>query len=188
MKCIHCGADIEENKEVCEYCGKSQNSVSESNAVENIQEQQSYGKMPTYNGSVAYGEINNVKNKAIFILLLISLAACIGACFLPYFNIEGYTFNYVYTDLLGNVDIKDGIFIVVLSALSIIFLITKKRIPILIFQLLGLFVFVFDFIHDSNEIGDLSNYYSIGFYLVFVFLVISVVLSLIRVIMKKKMY
>lgn len=184
MKCIHCGADIEENKKICEYCGRSQESVSENIAVE----QQPYGNVPAYNGPVAYSDVNTGKNKIIFILLLITLAACIGACFLPYISIQGYSVNYVYTDLLGKVDIKDGIFIVIFSGVSFLLLLFKKRIPILIFQSLGLLVFILDFINDSNEIGNLSDYYGVGFYLVCIFLIISIVLSLIRVIMKKKMY
>ena len=98
------------------------------------------------------------------------------------------TIEDILEDAKGKVDIKDGIFIVIFSGLSILLLLFKKRIPILIFQSLGLLVFILDFINDSNEIGNLSDYYGIGFYLVCIFLIISIVLSLMRVIMKKKMY
>ena len=183
MKCIYCNADLEEGKNKCEYCGKVQGeTVEEVKNVESVVEQN--------NNSQSYPEQVNVeqhgKNKVIWILLLLSIGICIGACFLPYFSILGYNQNYISS----GEKLLDGIFIVAFGAVAILLLLLKKRMPILVLQLLSSSVFFYDYLNakEKDTYGVLGSIYGAGFYILFIFLIISVGLALVRVIKKDKFY
>lgn len=144
--------------------------------------------------AIQYANNEAKKNPVIYIILLVCLALCMGACFLPYASIEGFTFNYVYSEeaasLSGNSGLKDGLFILIFCGISIItLLIKKRRIPPLVCTILSYAVFMYDYINDNSSIQVIrvSDYYSVGFYLVLVFLTISLVLSIVRMVLKNKL-
>ena len=186
MKCIYCNADLAEGQNKCEYCGKVQgeNAV-ETNNVEPVVEQNN--PVPEYNNQPSYPEYDNKgQNKVIWILLLISIGICIGACFLPYFSVLGYNQNYVYS----GEKVLDGVFVVAFGAVAILLLLFKKRIPVLIFQILSCLVFFYDYFNAKQDdiYGLFGSLYGVGFYLLLIFIIISVGLALVRVIKKDKFY
>lgn len=168
MKCIYCTADIPDGSTVCEYCGKNQ-------TEEKVEHQIAHN-----NEEKQYTPIIVKQNPTILILLLISIIVCGIACFLPYFSLLGVTQNYV----LSGDKICDGIFILGFGVLSIVLMFMKKRIPVVIFQALSCAVFFYDYYHQKQSIySDLmSRMYGVGFYLLFIFLIISLILSIIRLI------
>ena len=118
-------------------------------------------------------------------------------CFLPYLSFDDYSMNYVYTksSLSTGINLKDGIFVLIFGFISLLTLfIGKKKIPPLVFQSLSFGVFLYDYFDTKNNtiISTLNKYldskirFDIGFYLLFVFLIISVILSIIRVVKKDK--
>ena len=125
------------------------------------------------------------KNNIIYILLLISIAICMIACFLPYVDILGIKQNYI-SGLDG--DVLDGIFVLIFGGVAIVTLFFKKRLPALIMQLLSGAVFFYDYFKqlDSPSYKLVSHFYGYGFYILFIFLIVSIVLALIRVVNKKK--
>ncbi len=200
-RCSFCNAELEDNQTKCDYCGKEQiynqmidlrQTVNDNNQIYNYQgNQESYQKQENQD--------NYKKDKKILILLIISIILCIGACFLPFISIGDFSMNYVFTEkvdgLSNKIDIKDGILIIIFEVITLLTLLKgKKRAPALIFQLLSLGVFAFDYFDLKNKlfykvlkvVYD-GNIYGIGFYLVLVFLIISTILSLIRII-KKDIY
>jgi hypothetical protein len=128
-------------------------------------------------------DVDTGRNKVVFYLLLLFVIGSIACCFLPYVKISGFEMNYVYTDILGTVELKDGLLVVIFCGISLLLLLFKLRIPILVFQALSLGVFALDYFNDKDTAGD---FYAIGFYLVFVCLLVSFVLSLIRLIGGKR--
>lgn len=183
MKCNYCTAQIEDGSTKCSYCGKEQpqQTVEEQTINQNI-DQNNY--VPQYN---YYPEkVETKKSKGIYKALFISIAICMIACFLPFWGTEGVYINYTYNS--GKV--ADGILLIILGILSFIFLGFKKRIPILICQILSAAVFFYDYMHLKNSIlikyfGNYVDFdYGIGFYLIFIFSIVSVILSLIRMIKK----
>ena len=123
-------------------------------------------------------------NNTIYIALIIIIIGCILSCFLPYISVGSSSINYVYNESFNGIRIKDGAFVVALCFFSLILLIMKKRIPVFIFQLLSLGIFVIDYFNDKDMISLLGQIapikYGIGFYLVLIFAIASVVLSFIR--------
>ena len=190
-KCIFCTAELEDNQTRCDYCGKEQDGNQSYNIAQEIKNN---NEIYNYQDNLD----DNKKNKVIRILLIISIILCCGACFLPYISIEGLSMNYVFfekkTMLSSEIDLKDGVFVIIFGIISILtLLIGKKRIPPLIFQLLSLGVFALDYFDMNGNVyyklvKELYNgsIFGIGFYLVLIFLIISVALSLVRVIKKDK--
>ncbi len=164
MKCLYCNAELNENSTKCEYCGNEQ----KQEVVNN-------------NTKVVHNKIQII----IFLLLIVSIVMSMVACFFPYFDIYGYSQNYVSYD--GQA--ADGVFIIIFGMLSLLFILLKKRIPVLIFQILSLSVFLYDYIYQQTHsvYKYASRYYGMGFKMLFVFTILSVILSLIRVIWKKKL-
>ena len=177
MKCIYCNAELNENSSRCEYCGNEQekNNEENNNIVNN-------NTIPVIN--------NNQQAKysifqiIILTLLIVSIIMSIVACFLPYFNVYGFTQNYVSYE--G--EAADGVFVIFFGALSLLFIALNKRIPVLIFQILSATVFFYDYINQrTHEVYKYaSRYYGVGFKMLFVFSILSVILALVRVIVKNK--
>ena len=180
-KCKFCTADMEDNEINCSYCGKNQDSEVLPVIENNNNQEVVYNNQP-----------EEKKNKTLFILLLVSICICMFACFLPFFKVENYSINYIYNESLTAYSksggIADGIFIMIFGIISIITLIKKKRIPVVIFQILSASVFFYDYFHAKSNIFNnlLTRYYSIGFYLLFIFLIICVILSILRLVLKNK--
>ena len=143
-----------------------------------------YTNMPPQNEAYNNYAQPQKKNIVFFILLMVSLAVCLISCFLPYFEVLGETQNYV---LGPNDKVLDGIFILIFGGLSILLMCFKKKIPVLIFNSLSLGVFLYDYIDQTNSgINSMGiKIYGIGFYLLFVFTIVSVVLSIVRLCSKR---
>lgn len=143
-----------------------------------------YTNMPPQNVAYNYYAQPQKKNIVFYILLMVSIAVCIISCFLPYFEILGETQNYV---LGPNDKILDGIFVLVFGGVSILLMCFKKKIPVLVLTALSFGVFLFDYIDQvNNGINSMGiKVYGIGFYLLFVFTIVSVVLSIIRLCSKR---
>ena len=122
------------------------------------------------------------KNKSILIILAITIIVCIISCFLPFFSVLGFTQNYV----MSGEKVLDGIFIIAFGIISLLLLVFKKRIPVLIFQILSNAVFFYDYfnIKSKDTYGIASHIFGIGFYLLFIFLIVSLVLSIVRIVAK----
>ncbi len=142
-------------------------------------------------------QIVSKKNKVIKVLLIITIVLSMIACFLPFISFEDFSMNYVYSkdsSMSKNSGIKEGVFVLVFCAISVFILLRDKgRVSVFILQLLSLGVLIFDYINMKNDlvlelIKRFSglNVYGIGLYLLFVFLILSVILSIIRVIKKDK--
>lgn len=179
-KCVSCTAEIQDDEKFCSYCGKEQ----ESQIVDNNQNQ-----MPMVNNYNQYPN-NEKKSKVLYILLIVTIVICMGACFLPFFSIGDYSINYIYNESLSSLSksggVADGVFVITFGIISILTIaIGKKRIPAIIFQSLSCAVFFYDYFNGQDS-GLLSQYYAIGFYLLFVFLIVSVVLAILRLILKNK--
>ena len=200
-KCKFCTAEMQDNEIKCIYCGKNENEELEvnNNSVSNELEE---SVTPENNQSISkeiHQEIiPKKKKKIVYILLLITVALSIGACFLPYIKIDNYTMNYVYNDNIASLSksdgIKEGILVVVFGIVSILTLIIgKKRIPAVVCQFLSIGIFFIDYIDAKNNLQvDLikeyyGEFYGIGFYLVIIFLIISLILSIIRLIKKNNL-
>lgn len=177
MKCNNCGMEVKENETFCGNCG---NKIVPDNNENNINTNTN-NDTPVYNNTVVYNNVtiyNNKKSMIIWILLLISIIGCMGACFLPYASGFGQTINYVYE----GETILDGIFVLVFGAIAILLLLFKKRIPVLVFQILSLVVFIVDLANAKPEYIS----YGIGFYLVLILIIASIVLAAIRLFLKNK--
>ena len=143
-----------------------------------------------YENLVGYDYVSG-KNRTIYRILIISIIICMFSCFLPIYKIDSSTLNYVYNSYTGR--ILDGIFILIFGSISLLFLLIgkkKRKVPVLIFQLLSFGIFAYDFFREeARELNKyLSEFYGIGYYLLLVFLIISVILALIRVIKKDTYY
>ena len=164
MKCIFCNAEINDNSTKCEYCGKELKEENNSN-----------------------NQITMEKKKHIFVfyLLIITIVLSMVACFLPYFEVYEFSQNYVSYD--GQA--ADGVFILIFGAISLLLLIWKKRIPVFILQVLSASVFFYDYYYQqANSVYKYaSRYYGLGFKMLFSLLIATVVLSLTRIIWKKKL-
>ena len=133
------------------------------------------------------------KSNIISILLIVSIVICMVACFFPYFEIGGYSINYIYNDKFARYSesggIADGIFIYIFGIISILtILIGKKRVPAVICQLLAAGIYIMDFANGQSSIMSslITKSYSYGFYIIFIFIIISVILSIIRLVAKDK--
>ena len=178
-KCKYCTADMNDNETKCSYCGKDENEKQELKEINN-------------NEQTIY--IPEKKNSVIYILLIITVILSIAACFLPYIKVGDFTINCVYNEniasLSDNNGIKDGIFVVILGVISLLtLLIGKKRIPTVVCQFLSIGVFFIDYIDAKNNpvTSVITDYYAIGFYLVIILLIFSLVLSITRLIGKDKL-
>lgn len=180
MKCIYCGTELEEGSNFCQHCGKQQKEVYGDYVQPGIQGSNNVDQIYQY-----HQEVDTGTNSVIFYLLLLFVIGSIGFCFLPYIENGGYSINYVYSDLLDEIQIKDGLLVVISSGIALLLLLFKRRIPVFIFQVLSMVVFAADYFNDKDTAGD---YYAIGFYLVFVCLVVSIVLSLVRLIGGKRRF
>ena len=72
-----------------------------------------------------------------------------------------------------------------MRVLSIICLLCNKNISVLVVQILSLGLVIVDYANDSNNFDSLIQY-QIGFYVLLVALIISIVLAFIRLILNKK--
>ena len=182
MKCIYCGAELDEGSNFCGKCGKQQKEV--------------YGDF-VQGGAVGprspeeiyqYHEmVSTSRNKVVFYLLLVSVICSIGFCFLPFLNTGSdlVSMNFVYAEVLGTIEFKDGLLVVISCGISLFLLLFKLRIPVCSLQIMSLAIFAIDYFNDKDKVG--SNY-AIGFYLVFIALLVSVILSLTRAIGGKRRF
>ncbi len=175
---------------------KSEESVTESIKEEShdepIIEQDNTNKVEL-NVNKKHLDSNTKKNNILFIILIISISLSMISCFLPYVKIGDFSMNYVYNKSIASISkssgIKDGIFIIIFGIVSIVTLVLgKKKIPTVVCQFLSIGVFLMDYFDaKNNPITNLvTRYYGIGFYLVLIFLLISVTLAIIRLIFKDK--
>ena len=165
MRCINCGNEVREDSSFCNNCGFN---LSGTNTIE------------------AKYENNDKKSSILFWLLLVVSLLTIVFCFLPYFSVLNIKSNYVFLDLgYGELDIKDGIFVVSFSVISILLLIFKKKVPVLLFQIASLVIFIIDYVSDRDKTRELFKY-EIGFYLVLVAIIVGIILALLRVVLKNK--
>lgn len=118
----------------------------------------------------------------------ICLGIIIVGCFLPYVTILNVSTNYVFYD--GNV--KDGIFIIILGILALIFISKNKFLGTLISQFISVGIFFLDYIDYKSKINNLGTYISsfskfgVGFYIVLIGLIFSLVISIMLVINRRK--
>ena len=182
-KCIFCTAELEDNQHKCDYCGKDQDSNQLGQSVNQNLEMNS---IINDNNEVMTNNIyyKGSSSSIMQILFIISVIICMISCFLPYFSIFGISQNYVYQDT----KILDGVFILAFGVVAVLTALFKKKIPPLIFQLLSLGVFLYDYINQkTNEYSNIiSRLYGIGFYLLFIFLIGSVILAIVRLAGKDK--
>ncbi len=165
MKCSNCGSEVVSGNRFCNNCGA-----------------------PVGGENVGYSNYNQQnKNSVLQILLIPTIILVIVSCFLPYLTYFGIEMNYVYlkNPITGDLDFKDGLFVIMLCVPSLICLLCKKKVPVLVLQSISLLLFVLDFANDGGRYGSTLEY-GIGFYLLLVFLIISVVLAIIRLVGKNK--
>ena len=161
MFCVNCGAKLKEDVKFCSNCGAD------------LDKKATPAKYSESKGN----------NSVIFWILFALFILIMGACFLPYFSILGIKCNFVFFDPgFGDVQVKDGVFLLIFEFLAIILLLFKNRIPVFIFQVLSLGIMIIDLIADADK----KVTYEVGFYLLLVLLITTIVLSLIRLILKKK--
>ncbi len=123
------------------------------------------------------------------------LAIMLIGCFLPYVTQKGFdsSANYIWND--GK--FADGIFVVVCSIVAFLFLSFRKYLGTIIFQVIGMLIFIVDFFdsldlikkfNEANKIfGDkFKSSFGIGFYLVLIGLVGTLVLAVLLFIKNRK--
>lgn len=122
--------------------------------------------------------------KPIFIAFLILLAVLVVGLFLPYLTREfdNFSMNYIYEAD----QVRDGIFILGFTVASLLLALSRKYIGSVIFQVLSLGIFIYDWINtldlmkESNNLGSaLGDAYvyklGIGFYITFIALIGSLI-------------
>ena len=169
MRCIRCNAEIMNNATFCPNCGATQQSMIPQNMMTNT-----------------YMMANVNKSSSMFAINLIAILASIGACFLPIISYEGISVNYV----VNNGEVADGVIVIGLQVIALICLLCKKKVPVLIFQLLACGVFG---VYLSKVIDAYSTYSSavfelmgIGFWILLGSLLIALITSIIRLAGKDK--
>lgn len=170
MKCLSCGSEIIDDSKFCQSCGAPVQKVDEQvqSEVKPVEEQ--------VHPEVKTQEKNSTLLLITFILILVS---CI-AVFLPYASALGI----VNINYFKNGDqYLDGIFILILGAISFIFLALKKKIPVLILEIGVAIVFVYDWINVQNNLGVYSSLisYEIGFYLLLISILGVIIVSVLRI-------
>ena len=159
MKCLNCGNNILENSKFCQYCG-----------------------VPTHKETQSQLEVQHQiqeKKSTLYILSIIFVIASCVAVFLPYASVLGVNINYIN----NNGKIADGIFILISGALSFIFLCFRKKVPILIFGILSILVFAYDWINMNDKLGNYSSIvnHGIGFYIILISLIGILIVSFMRI-------
>ena len=133
--------------------------------------------------------VQNQGTDIVRVFLYIAMIASIIACFLPLFSISvlgySYSINYVYND--GK--IADGIFIIGIQLLTIILLSCKKRTAVCILELLTIPIIVYTVYNasiniSSNGYVSLYSLFGVGFYILAISLLTSVILASIHAIKK----
>ncbi len=142
-------------------------------------------KENNYNEQVNNYTVQNQKTGGVSVLLYISMIASIVACFLPLISISlfgmSYSINYVYNE--GKV--ADGIFIIGIQILSIILLSRQKRTVVCILELIATGLFGFTVYNMFSKVSSSVNisiysFLGVGFYILAISLVVSVILAFIH--------
>ena len=165
MRWTNCGSEVLPGTNFCNNCGANING-----------------------GNVGYNNPYPVqKNSSLQIILLIVIIISIVGCFLPYVSSLGLKMNYVYYEnpITGDLDLKDGSLLIAMGVASFICLLCKKKVPVLVLQIISLGLLLLDLGNDTNRFGELLHY-EVGFYVMLVSLIISVVLAIIRLAGNKK--
>lgn len=146
-------------------------------------------KEDNYNNQVNNYIFQNQRTDIVRVFLYIAMIVSIIACFLPLFSISvlgySYSINYVYNE--GK--IADGIFIIGIQLLAIILLSCKKRTAVCILELLTISIIVYT-VYDasinisSNGYVSLYSLFGVGFYILAISLITSVILASIHAIKK----
>ena len=146
--CPNCGNKLNEGSVFCPNCGNKLDSIID-NKTSNLEE----------------GKTNKV-----YMALLISIITSCIACFLPVLKVWFVSVNFVY----NNGHVADGIFVVIIQIIALIALIYKKRVSVLLLELLASLIFVFDFSKLIGGLKIVTNFFGIGFYLLVITLSISI--------------
>ena len=127
----------------------------------------------------------NQKADTVRIFLFVTMIVSILACFLPILSVSVFgvslSVNYVYNS--GNV--ADGIFVVGLQIIAIILLSLKKRKAVCVFEIISAIVFgitAYNLFDRTSKVssGSIFDFLGIGFYLLLISLIVSIVLSFIN--------
>jgi hypothetical protein len=146
-------------------------------------------KENNYNNHADNYVVQNHGTDIVRVFLYIAMIVSIIACFLPLFSISvlgySYSINYVYNE--GK--IADGIFIIGIQLLAIILLSFKKRTAVCILELLTIPIIVYTVYNasiniSSNGYVSLYSLFGIGFYILAISLITSVILASIHAIKK----
>lgn len=130
----------------------------------------------------------NTSNKNEFILYGLMILVIVG-CFLPYVTISASAYGYTYSESINYIyaadTVKDGVYVIICLIAAFTSLKKKKFKGTLIGLGIALGVFIYDFIDVQNLISDYDYYgmvdisYGIGFYLVAIGLVGSLIMAFI---------
>lgn len=169
--CTSCGNKLIPGDLFCQSCG-----VKVENNITNIQQPQ-----------VIYVQ-NNSGSSSVRTFLFITIILSIIACFLPIISITvlGYSISVNYVINAGK--LADGVFVIGAQFLALILLACKTKIPVIIMQLIALSLWGIAAVRLLSGYSDLlseSSYFSysiynflgIGFYLLTISLILSLILS-----------
>lgn len=146
-------------------------------------------KENNYNNQADNYIVQNQGTDIVRVFLYIAMIVSIIACFLPLFSISvlgySYSINYVYNE--GK--IADGIFIIGIQLLAIILLSCKKRTAVCILEILTIPIIVYTIYNASLSISpngyvSLYSLFGVGFYILSISLITSVILASIHAIKK----
>lgn len=169
-ECKTCGYLNNENLTFCNNCGAPLFIHEEKEKTEKFSD-------IDYKGMYGAEYLNRNKKKNIFLaLLFISLIGIFVGAFLPYTKVIN---NYFY--IADKKEILFGGYIAAVSFISLVLIGLHKKIPVLILQLAGLSLAIYDYIKKGYNLKD----YQYGFYIFAISLVFSVIFSLTRLMSKK---
>ena len=146
-------------------------------------------KENNYNNQPNNYIVQNQGTDIVRVFLYITMIASILSCFLPIISVSflgtSYSVNYVYNE--GKV--ADGVFVIGIQLLAIIFLSCKKRTAVCILELITICVFGFTVYNMFANVSTSTNisiysFLGAGFYILAISLIVSAILASIHAIKK----